>query len=262
MAPRPLIGMTTYRQVARWGAWDREAALVPSTYLTMVRAAGGTPLLLPPPGLDEVWDEDGLAGEGRGVVGALDGLVFLGGGDLDPARYGQSAHERVGGVNGARDAWEFALARAALEADLPMLAICRGLQVLNVLTGGTLCQHVPDLVATTAHQPRTGAFNPVEVVTEPGSRTADVLGTGITVSCSHHQAIDDLGQGLVVTARSADGVVEAVERPDSEFLMAVQWHPEEDRDVRLFAALVAAALHRADRRDSHPQRSTPPTPPA
>ncbi|HVC69785.1 MAG TPA: gamma-glutamyl-gamma-aminobutyrate hydrolase family protein [Acidimicrobiales bacterium] len=229
----PLIGVTTYRQQAVWGPWQRSAALLPTSYVDCVAAAGGRPLLLPPsegPGGDDLSATD--------VVAVLDGLVLVGGGDVDPACYGAVPDPATAGVNRARDDSELALLSAALQVDLPVLAICRGMQLLNVRLGGTLVQHVPDLVGHGGHQPAAGCFGPTRVRFEPGSVVSKTMGEVATVACSHHQAIDTLADGLVVTARAPDGLIEAVELPAARFAVAVQWHPEQDADLRLFDALV------------------------
>ena len=185
----------------------------------------------------------GAPGDGAdGVAAALDALVLVGGGDIDPASYGQAAHPATAGVDVARDGWERALLAAALERHQPVLAICRGLQLLNVHLGGTLLQHLPDSGSSTSHQPAPGCFTEVKVAAEPGSRVAAALGRSFTVACSHHQSVDRLGRGLAVTARwLGDNVVEAVELPDVPFTVGVQWHPEETGDATLFDAVVAAA---------------------
>ncbi len=178
------------------------------------------------------------------MASVLDGLVLIGGGDVDAARYGADPDPRNGGTSGERDELELGLLGAALERDLPLLAICRGMQVLNVHLGGDLVQQLPDRLRTTAHQPRPGAFGPVAVATEEGSAVRRLLGARAEVLCSHHQALGRLGAGLVVTARSEDGVVEAVELPGYRFVVGVQWHPEETGDNRLFEALVGEAAAR------------------
>jgi putative glutamine amidotransferase len=231
----PIVGVTTYHQEAAWGPWDRLAAVVPASYVDTVAAAGGCPVLLPPAAGSV--NEDVAASS---VVGRLDALVLVGGGDIDPARYGQRPHAATSGVDPARDGSELALLRAALEVDLPVLAVCRGMQLLNVDLGGTLFQHVPDVVGSDAHQPARGCFADVEVTTDAGSAVAKILGERTTVRCSHHQAIDRLGDGLVVTARAADGLIEAVELPGARFVVGVQWHPEEEGDTRPFRALLDA----------------------
>ncbi|HWE66281.1 MAG TPA: gamma-glutamyl-gamma-aminobutyrate hydrolase family protein [Acidimicrobiales bacterium] len=240
----PLIGISTYVAKAAWNSWERPAAVLPESYYELVAAAGGRPILLPP-------SRTAAAGPGSGaaeVIAALDGLVLTGGGDVDPAGYGETPEPTVAGVNPVRDGSERALLAAALQADLPVLAICRGLQVLNVELGGTLHQHLPDVVGTDLHRKAPLVFGPVPVATEPGSHAAAVFGATPTVLCSHHQSIDRLGKGLVPTARAADGVIEAVELPESRFVLGVQWHPEEGADGRPFQALVAAAAaYRAGR---------------
>jgi putative glutamine amidotransferase len=244
--PRPLIGVSTYRQVTSWWAWERDAALVPGPYLDMVAAAGGLPLLLPPPA-EPVAVPDPPGGRALDpadldrVVGRLDGLLLIGGGDMDAARYGQPGDPRNGGTSGRRDELELGLLTAALARDLPVLAVCRGIQVLNVALGGDLIQHLPDVVGSTRHQPRAGAFGPIEVTAEPDSRVGRMLGERFEVLCCHHQALATLGRGLEVTATSADGVVEAVELPGYRFVVGVQWHPEESGDTRLFETLIGEA---------------------
>jgi gamma-glutamyl-gamma-aminobutyrate hydrolase PuuD len=234
---RPLIGVTTYRQVTSWWAWERDAALVPGLYLDMVEAAGGQPVLLPPP-IDRATDDVESAVER--LVSVLDGLVLIGGGDIDARRYGHEPDPRNGGTNDGRDQLELALLAAAMRCDLPVLAVCRGLQILNVALGGDLVQQLPEVLGTTDHQPRMGAFGRVAVTTEPGTMVRTVLGERVEALCSHHQAIGRLGDGLVVGARSSDGVVEAVELPGHRFVIGVQWHPEEVGDTRLVEAMVAA----------------------
>ena len=226
------MGVTTYRERAAWGAWDRAAALLPDTYVDSVARAGGLPVLLPPT------DNDDVMAAADAVVDALDALVLVGGGDVDPARYGRERHAATAGVDVRRDAFELALAAAALDGDLPVLAICRGMQVLNVLLGGTLVQHLPEVLTGDAHRPAAGCFADVEVRTEPGSLVAEALGEKATVRCSHHQALDALGDGLTPTAHATDGVVEAVELTSARFVVGVQWHPEEEVDLRLFHALL------------------------
>ncbi len=240
----PLIGVSTYVADARWGSWERHAAVLPESYFELVAAAGGRPLLLPPPRRAPGGPEAG-ADE---VVDVLDGLVLTGGGDVDPLAYGEEPVPEVSGVNPNRDASERALLAAALRADMPVLAICRGCQVLNVELGGTLFQHLPDVVGHLAHRSAPYVFGDVEVQTLPGSLVAGVFGDTPTVRCSHHQAIHDLGRGLVATACTTDGVIEAVELPSARFVLAVQWHPEEGWDQRPFDALVRAARDYRDER--------------
>jgi gamma-glutamyl-gamma-aminobutyrate hydrolase PuuD len=233
----PLIGLTTYVADVQWGSWERRAGVLPHSYFELTAAAGGRPLLLPPPSTSPGGPEAG-ADE---VVAVLDWLVLTGGGDVDPASYGEPPAPEVAGVDDTRDASERALLAAALRADLPVLAICRGLQVLNVELGGTLHQHLPDVVGHLAHRRAPSVFGDVEVGTVPGSLVAEVFGARPVVRCSHHQAIADLGRGLVRTAATDDGVTEAVELQGRRFVLGVQWHPEEQGDQRPFNALVGAA---------------------
>lgn len=233
---RPLIGVTTYRQVSSWWAWERDAALVPAAYVDHVAEAGGWPLLIPP------CEAGGGPGAGGAeAVAALDGLVLIGGGDIDAARYGQAPDPRSAGVSQLRDATELAVLAEALRTDLPVLAICRGAQLLNVHLGGELVQYLPDIAGSSTHQPAPGAFGEVAVTTQPGSRVGCIVGQRVQVLCSHHQAIGKLGQDLVVTATADDGVIEAVELPDHRFVVGVQWHPEEGGGAPLFEALVEAS---------------------
>lgn len=233
---RPLIGIGANLVRAKWAVWDRPATLMAQTYIDMMAAAGCIPVLLPPqPDIDEVADR-------------LDGLLLPGGGDVDPALYSAPKHPETGRLNPRRDAAEVALAGAAVRTGLPVLGVCRGLQVLNTHLGGTLHQHLPDIIGHKGHEPEPGVFGAQPVRLEPGSQIAKIMdGDTATVPCHHHQAIDRLGDGLTVTARSDDGVIEAVELADHPFAVAVQWHAEENggRADSLFGALVeAAARHR------------------
>ncbi|TCC39838.1 gamma-glutamyl-gamma-aminobutyrate hydrolase family protein [Kribbella sindirgiensis] len=224
---RPRIGITTYLEPAAWGIWRREAALVPRVYLDAVVAAGGVPLLLPPVGTDP------------SILGVLDGLIIAGGCDVDPGAYAAAPHPETVDTRPDRDHHEAILIRAALDRDLPLLAICRGLQMLNVTLGGTLHQHLPDVVAHDDHRPEPAVFGSVEAKVEPGTLTARILGEHVFGSCYHHQALDVVAPGLKVTARADDGTVEAAEVEGHDFALGVQWHPEENpEDLRLFTALI------------------------
>lgn len=243
----PLIGVTTYLERSRAGVWDLPASFLPKAYLDAVTDAGGIAVLLPPqPVTPEV---------ARRVLGSVDGLIVSGGADVDPRRYGQDAHERTGAPRTDRDAWEDALLTAAVELDVPFLGICRGAQMLNVALGGTLLQHLPDVVGHEGYQPAPAVFGATEVRVERGSRLDAILGDAdeprgtLPVHVYHHQAIDRVADGLAVTARTEEGVIEAVELEGAAFGVAVQWHPEEDAaDRRLFAGLVEAArTHRVRR---------------
>jgi putative glutamine amidotransferase len=243
VATPPVIGMTTYLDQARSGIWDVRASFLPAAYIEGVRLAGGLAVLLPPQSVDVDTVER--------VLDAVDGLVITGGKDIDPAAYGQPPHPATDEPGPQRDSWEFALLRGALRRHLPVLGICRGAQVLNVALGGTLHQHLPDVIGHTGHQPGNAVFSTLVVRTVPDTRLAGLLGESFKVRCYHHQAIAEVGSGLVVSAWDADGVVEALELPGDDFVLAVQWHPEESLDdVRLFTALVEAARLHARRRPS------------
>ncbi|MGV9800792.1 gamma-glutamyl-gamma-aminobutyrate hydrolase family protein [Mycobacterium sp. NPDC003449] len=237
--------MTTYLQQAQTGVWDVNASFLPAIYLDGVNLAGGTVVLLPPQPADERAAER--------VLDGVDGLVITGGRDVDPAAYGQRRHPSTDEPAGHRDAWEFALVRAALRRGIPLLGICRGAQVLNVALGGTLHQHLPDVLGHTRHQQGNAVFSTSSVHTVQGTRLAALIGATSDAQCYHHQAIDRLADGLVASARdSADGVIEAIEPADGDrFVLAVQWHPEERLDdIRLFTGLVDAARTYATERVS------------
>lgn len=233
---RPLIGITSYQDQAAWSVWQQRASLVPQTYVDAVTRAGGTALLLPP--------QPAAAPDVTALSDVLDGLVLAGGPDVDPARYGAAAGPHTGPPHPARDDWELRLLHGALERDLPLLAVCRGLQLLNVALDGTLVQHLPD----GTHRTPPARFVHHRVALEDGSRAHAVLGPTAEVSCYHHQAVDRVGRGLRVTARADDGTVEALELPGHRFALGVQWHPETDpEDGRLFHALVTASHREAAR---------------
>jgi putative glutamine amidotransferase len=234
MSP-PVIGLTTYREDAAWGVWHQRADLLPAQYAAAVVSCGGVPVLLPPTDAPEA---------AAAVVARLDGLVISGGADVDPTRYGADAHPRTAGWRPDRDAWELALLDAADAVDLPVLGVCRGMQVMAVHAGGRLDQHTPDLVGHEDHSPGGDVFGAVPVRTEAGSRVADLVGDSITVNCHHHQSVAD-HPGYAASAHAADGTLEAMEAAGERFCVAVQWHPETAADVGLLAGLVrAAAAHR------------------
>ncbi|MCU1412567.1 MAG: gamma-glutamyl-gamma-aminobutyrate hydrolase family protein [Rhodoglobus sp.] len=230
---RPIIGLTTYLEQAQTGVWDVQASFLPKVYFEAVNKAGGIAVLLPPQPVD--------AEIASAVLDGLDGLIITGGKDVDPARYGQSAHPETDEPRPDRDAWEDALLTAAIERELPFLGICRGAQLLNVALGGTLHQHLPEIVGSTRYNLGRGEFAQNEVTVE-GSKLASLIGESVVGKSYHHQAIDEVAAGLVVTARSDDGVIQAIELPSVPFGVAVQWHPEQDdEDIRLFEGLVEAA---------------------
>ncbi|MER5566607.1 gamma-glutamyl-gamma-aminobutyrate hydrolase family protein [Streptomyces goshikiensis] len=227
--PRPLIGISTYvEESTRFGVWDLPAALAPAGYHELVQAAGGAAVLLPP-------DEPGRAAE---VLSRVDGLVIAGGPDVDPVHYGAARDPRTGAAAAVRDHWELALINAALEARMPLLGICRGMQALNVALGGTLHQHIDGHVDT----PGVMSWHPVRPV--PGTRYARLVPEEAQVPTYHHQAVDRVGRDLVVSAHALDGTVEAVELPDLDrWVLGVQWHPERDKDTRVMASLIEACAY-------------------
>ena len=223
---RPLIGVSTYLESgARWGVWELEAALLPAGYPRLVQAAGGIAAMLPP-------DDPSYAAE---AVARVDGLVIAGGPDVDPSLYGAEADPRTGPPARVRDAWELALIDAALAARLPLLGICRGMQLLNVALGGTLIQHIDDHVA------EVGVFGRHAVKPVPGTLYGDLVPEETDVPTYHHQAVDDLGTGLLPSAHASDGTIEAIELPAPAWVLGVQWHPEMGEDVRVMRALVGVA---------------------
>jgi putative glutamine amidotransferase len=238
VAKQPLIGITTYAEQARWGVWDSPAALIPLVYVRAVEKAGGRPLLVPPS--EEAIEE---------TLDALDGVVFSGGSDVDPELYGAEAHPETNGVHPERDRAEIALLRAALERDMPVLAICRGSQVLNVAQGGDIVQHLPEVVGHEQHKHTPSVFGDHDVDLVPGTRLQRLLGDRAPVKSHHHQGYGNLGEGLQEAARADDGTVEAIEDPSRRFALGVLWHPEEGEDFALFQELVEeAGRYRDDRR--------------
>ncbi|MEU4241576.1 gamma-glutamyl-gamma-aminobutyrate hydrolase family protein [Actinoplanes sp. NPDC026619] len=238
---RPLIGMTAYAQQVHYGQNDVLAGMLPMTYVRAVHATGGRAVLITPddPDID--------------VLESLDGIVFSGGGDVDPALYGAERHPATD-TDAARDASELILMRAALDRDLPTLGVCRGMQVMAVAGGGTLHQHLPDLIGHDRHRAAAGtdplaadasAYGRHDVVVEPGSRAGELLGRHLVVNSFHHQAVDDPGKFSAVGWCPDDRVVEIIESPNHTFALGVQWHPERTADLRVFAALADAAAARS-----------------
>jgi putative glutamine amidotransferase len=227
---KPVVGITTYLTRAAWGAWDMEAALVPFDYVRAVERAGGAPLLVPP------------GADAEATLAVVDGLIFSGGSDLDPELYGDVAHPETDGIVRERDDFELELMRAALARDMPVLAICRGSQVLNVALGGGIEQHVPDRVGNDAHKETPGVFAEHDVDVSPGTRLGAILGDRHDVKSHHHQGFDGLGEGLRESARAPDGTIEALEDPSRRFTLGVLWHPEAGEGGALFDALVEEAI--------------------
>jgi putative glutamine amidotransferase len=235
---RPIVGITSYAEEARWGVWELPAALIPLSYVRAVENAGGRPLLVPPSaeGVEETID-------------VLDGLILSGGADLDPDSYGAETHPETNGTRPERDSAELALLEGALARDLPVLAVCRGSQVLNIALGGDLVQHLPEVVGHEGHKHTPGVFADHDVDVLPGTKLHEVIGEHAPVKSHHHQGYGRLGDGLREAARADDGTVEAIEDPARRFALGVLWHPEEGEDGALFQALVAEAKrYREERR--------------
>lgn len=231
-ARMPVIGITTYHRPASWGTWsDVECDLLPSAYAQSVTGAGGVPLLVPPLATAEAADS---------TVAALDGLIVAGGEDMNPAAYGAEADPHVTGWVDARDAGELLLLDAAERVGLPVLGICRGMQVMAVHSGGSLIQHLPDAIGHARHAATDGTYSDTDVHVDAACRLASLLPGDFTVASHHHQAVAE-HPGFLAAARDDDGVLQAMEAPGERFAVAVQWHPEQHDDAGLFAGLVAAA---------------------
>lgn len=230
MPRRPLIGISCYVEQARWGVWDMPAALVPYSYVRAVEAAGGRAVVVPPSTADP-----------QEVLSVLDGLVLAGGSDIDPQRYGEEPHEATVGLRPDRDAGELTLLAGALADDLPVLGICRGMQIMTVHAGGRLSQHLPEEVGHDGHRPAAGVYGDHGVRIDPGSAVGRILGPTARVKSYHHQGVADAGTLTVTGWAEEDGTVEVVEDPGHRFALGVLWHPEVGEDPRLFDALVTAA---------------------
>lgn len=232
---KPVIGLTSYRQRGQTGVWDTEMAMLPAFYLEGVTRAGGIAVILPPQQID--------SSDARNLLSGLDGLVITGGRDVESTRYGHEPHAQAEKPDRLRDLLEDELITAAIQMELPFLGICRGSQMLNVNRGGTLIQHLPDLVGDNRYQPGGGNFAHMQMSVRAGSKLHEIVGDKVpNAALYHHQAIDEPGEGLTVSAYSPDGVVQAVEVEGHPFGIAVQWHPEQTLDdLRLFEALVKAA---------------------
>jgi putative glutamine amidotransferase len=241
---RPVIGVCAALERARWSHWDQQAVLLPRSYIDAVQLAGGLPVMIPPDGL--------VAHEPDEVLDVIDGLVLAGGADIDPSAYGADRHSETVHTVPERDACEIALARRALERDLPLLGICRGMQLINVAAGGTLRQHLPEEFGHHEHRPTLGSFDDADhdVRLAPGSLAARAAGEELhSTKSHHHQGVARIGDGLEVTGWSTlDELPEAIEARDRGFALGVQWHPEVDERSRLIAALVEEArARRAER---------------
>ncbi len=235
---KPIVGITTYLARVTFEGWEEDTVLVPVDYVRAIERAGGRALLVPP-------SEDAV----EETLDALDGVLFAGGSDLDPQLYGQEAHPETDGVVPERDRAELALLQAALARDLPVLAVCRGSQVLNVALGGDLVQHLPEVVGDEKHKHTPGEYSDHDVTVEPDTRLRSLLGDRAPVKSHHHQGFGRLGKGLREAARAEDGTLEALEDPSRRFALGVLWHPEAGEDLRLFEALVEEARnYRAERR--------------
>ena len=236
---KPVIGITAYAEQARWGVWDAPAALIPLAYVHAVEVAGGRPLLVPP-------SEEGI----EETLDVLDGLLLSGGSDIDPAEYDADPHPETDGVRPERDRAEIALLRAALDRDMPVLAVCRGSQVLNIARGGDLVQHLPEVVGDEKHKHTPGVFADHDVDVKPGTKLQRLLGERAPVKSHHHQGYGRLGEGLEEAALADDGTVEAIEDSSRRFALGVLWHPEEGKDFALFKALVEEARDYREGRDA------------
>lgn len=233
--PKPRIGLTTYRQRGRTGIWDTEMAMIPAFYIEGVTKAGGLAVMIPPQPVDRA--------DAEAILQGIDALMICGGRDVESSRYGQTPHEKAEEPDRLRDELEDQLLSAAVDLKVPFLGICRGAQMLNVNRGGTLVQHLPDVIGDNRYQKGNGVFNSMAIKVAPQSALANIVGSTVAnAALYHHQAIDKLGDGLRVSGQSEDGVIEAIELSNHPFGIAVQWHPEQTLDdTRLFEALVSAA---------------------
>ena len=234
---RPVIGICTALERARWGMWDQQAVLLSRSYVEAVQRAGALVVMLPP---DEL-----LLTRPAEALDLLDGLMMAGGADIDPASYGAQPHPETLDTVPERDRFEIALVRAAIERELPVLGICRGMQLINVAYGGTLLQHLPERFGHHEHLRAPGTFDGADHDVELVEGSLAALAAGEThhaTKSHHHQGVDRLGDGLQISGSSAmDGLPEAIEMPDRRFVLGVQWHPEADETSRVVGALVAQA---------------------
>lgn len=240
---KPRIGLTTYRQRGVTGVWDTEMAMLPTNYIDSVTNAGGLVVLLPP--------QPVTAADAETLLASVDALMVCGGRDVNPERYGQTPHPETDAPDRLRDLLEDELLSAAIRLGVPFLGICRGAQMLNVNRGGTLTQHLPDIIGDQRYQQGGGKFNFMDVEVYEGSALSHLVGSPVVVGAAmyHHQAIDQVGSGLRVVGKTNDGVVEAIELENHPFGIAVQWHPEQNsEDSSLFSALVDAAIQYRSRK--------------
>jgi putative glutamine amidotransferase len=244
---RPVIGICAAIESAQWAAWEVLVNLSPRTYSLAVQRAGGLALILPP--------DDVAAESPDELLDMLDALILAGGSDIDPASYGARPHPETRGTHPERDRFELALGTRALERDMPVLGICRGMEMLNVIQGGTLNQHL----GLELHRHTPGVFTDHRVELEPGSLAARVVGAELTeVKSAHHQGVEELGEGVVVSGHADDGVAEAIELPDRSFAVGVLWHPEEDERSRVIGSLVEEARSRRAAPAPRLREATPP----
>lgn len=230
----PLIGLSTYRENAAWGVWRQPADLLPANYANAVAAAGGVPVLLPPARIEDI------SAAAAAVVARLDGLIISGGADVEPTRYGADPEPHTTACRPERDAWELALLDAADAVGLPVLGICRGMQLMAIRAGGSLVQHLPDVVGHDEHSPAADRFGISAIRIEVHSRLRRLIGPTARGACHHHQAVLE-HPGYRAVAFAPDGMTEAIEADGERFNLAVQWHPETADDTGLFAGLVHAA---------------------
>jgi putative glutamine amidotransferase len=245
---RPIIGITGELEAARWGNWIREAVVSPVSYTRAVERAGGTPVILPPVPASSV----------PVLIAGLSGLLLTGGRDVDPSLYDEPPHEQTDLPDHRRDRFELILTRAAIDADLPFLAINRGMHILNVARGGTLTQHLPDRLGNESHRPDTVKMTTHQLQISAASKLGRVLGESAQVPASHHQAIDRIGTGLLNVAWTQDQVVEAIELQGHRFGIGVQWNPQDGDDARLFESLVAVAKTAAAQATAQPPAEVSP----
>jgi putative glutamine amidotransferase len=253
--PRPVIGICAILTDASWGVWDERTVLLPYDYLQSIQRAGGLALMIAP--------DPELVEEPDTLLDVLDGLILAGGNDIDPSSYGAERHPMTKDTVLERDRLEIALARRAVERDLPVLGICRGMQLLNVAFGGTLKQHLPDEVGHDDHLPSPGSFEEADhdVRLKPGSLAARAAGEEVHVTLSHHhQGVDRIADGFVITGHAElDDLPETIELPGRRFVLGVQWHPEVDESSTVISALVEEARdYRSSRGSAYPARRTAP----